>query len=190
MNLRPVTDLLALALAAADATNDAARLVLADALEETGWWDLRLEGLWTDEHELSAMTFCIDDAVTPDFARAIAAVLLFGEWIEGDDTTNPPVLPWPLADAARHWTPEEKRVHLLLADIRVDDLLARCERALAKRRHPAEVELVMLRRGRVEVHAHADVPAHAVAAVERELDAWLPFCAVFKMTAGARARRR
>lgn len=64
-------DLLPLALAAIEDAD--ARLVLADALEESGWWDDRLDAF------LYAFRAGIS---TESDAAAIAAVMLFGGWSE------------------------------------------------------------------------------------------------------------
>lgn len=80
-------DLLPLALAAIEDAD--ARLVLADAIEENGWWD---ERAWA---VLPLIPWGSDGArrwiALPDAPRAFAGVLLFGAW-----STEM----WPAADQA------------------------------------------------------------------------------------------
>lgn len=73
-------DLLPLALAAIEDTD--ARLVLADALEESGWWDHRLRyGLSSgDDREQWIAMLSWPGALGGEHAMGIAAVLLFGGW--------------------------------------------------------------------------------------------------------------
>lgn len=89
--MKPET-LCALALAAiVDAD---ARVVLLDAIEESGWWDDRLSA-WGARRPLHYLD---DDAV-----HAIAAVLLFGDWPTS----------WQLAAECQAETDEELRSRLL-----------------------------------------------------------------------------
>jgi hypothetical protein len=88
-------ELCRLALAAIDDAD--ARPVLSDALEETGWWDERVEGavepkfnrrVWTTA-TLSWVMVERGDRPNLYLASAVAAVLLFGDWPTS----------WPLASA-------------------------------------------------------------------------------------------
>lgn len=113
--MTPPAHLLPLALEAMHSAD--ACEVLGDALLECGWWDERVEWLavvlqtgWsfaTGEHDrvMAAMWRRPERS----FARAIAAVLLFGEW----STTR-----WPLVEAheARRWGGEFTRLQADIAE--------------------------------------------------------------------------
>lgn len=114
--------LCALALAAIDDAET--RQVLADAIEETGWWDERAEGtdwiksgggstrIWSTADGGWVMVRRGDRGLF--FSRAIAAVLLFGGWPTS----------WPLADRCETLSGRWAREHREMVR-RLDVSLAR-----------------------------------------------------------------